>query len=74
MTKDGQRGAQFALQCAYKWLTPKEKAEIRKIDNEIEVMRQDLVLRKEAQAAKLKVLKEAEADGNIEIKIVRAED
>lgn len=74
MTRDGQRGAQFALQCAYKWLTPKEQAEIRKIDNEIEVMRQDLVLRKQAQEAKLKTLEEAKMDGNIEIRITRAED
>lgn len=74
MTRDGQRGAQFALQCAYKWLTPKEQAEIRKIDNEIEVMRQDLVLRKQAQEAKLKVLEDAQADGNVEIRITRVED
>ena len=72
VTKDGNQGARFALQCAYGWKTPKEQAEIRKIDNEIEVSRQDLILRKRAQEAKLKLLEDAGDDDKIEIRIVRA--
>lgn len=74
LTKEGQRGAQFALQCGYDWKTPKERAEIHKLDNEVEVMRQRLILDKRAQEAKLKILQEADADGDIEIRIVRAEE
>ena len=74
MTKDGQRGAQFALQCAYGWRTPKEKAEIKKLRSEIKIAEQDMELKKRMQEAKLKLIEDAGDDDKIEIRIVRAEE
>lgn len=62
--KDGQRGAQFVLDCCYNWVGHKERADIRKAKEEARLKREELELKK-------RLLDEGDTDDNLTINIVR---
>lgn len=62
--KDGQRGAQFVLDCCYGWVSHKEQSDIDKAKN-------DTKLRKEEFDLKKRLIDEGEEDDSFTINIVR---
>lgn len=62
--KDGQRGAQFVLDCCYNWVGHKERADIRK-------SKADSQLRREEFELKRRLIDEGNEDDNLTINIVR---
>lgn len=64
--RDGQKGAQHVLDCAYgaMWVSSKEQAEIEKMMAEIKLRREEFELKK-------KIIDEGSEDDNITINIVR---
>lgn len=62
--KDGQRGAQFVLDCCYNWVGHKERADIRK-------SKADSKLRREEFELKRQLIDEGNEDDNLTINIVR---
>lgn len=62
--KDGQRGAQFVLDCCYNWVEHKERADIRK-------SKADSQLRREEFELKRRLIDEGNEDDNLTINIVR---
>ena len=62
--KDGQRGAQFVLDCCYNWVGHKEQADIRK-------SKADSQLRREEFELKRRLIDEGNEDDNLTINIVR---
>lgn len=67
--KDGQRGAQFVLDCQFGWVERKSQAEIKKA-------KADIKLRQEEFALKKSLIEDGVDDGEVTINIVRkkAED
>lgn len=68
-SKDGQRGAQFVLNSGFKWVTAKEKADIKARKKQIKLQQEEFKLKKQLLGAE----KETEGTGNFEIRIVRAD-
>lgn len=62
--KDGQRGAQFVLDCCYNWVSHKEQADIRK-------SKADSKLRRDEFELKRQLIDEGNDDDNLTINIVR---
>lgn len=62
--KDGQRGAQFVLDCCYGWVSHKEQSDIDKAHN-------DTALRRDEFDLKKRLIDEGEDDDNFTINIVR---
>lgn len=62
--RDGQRGAQYVLDCCYGWAGRKERADAKKA-------REDTKLRREEFELKKKLLDEGDEDSDITINIVR---
>lgn len=62
--KDGQRGAQFVLDCCFGWVGHKERADIKKA-------KADAKLRRDEFELKRKLIDEGEEDGNFTINIIR---
>lgn len=62
--KDGQRGAQFVLDCCYGWVSHKEQSDIDKA-------RSDTTLRRDEFDLKKRLIDEGEEDENFTINIVR---
>lgn len=62
--KDGQRGAQFVLDCCYNWVNHKERADIRK-------SKADSKLRRDEFELKRQLIDEGNDDDNLTINIVR---
>lgn len=62
--KDGQRGAQFVLDCCYNWVSHKEQADIRKA-------KADSKLRRDEFELKRQLIDEGNDDDNLTINIVR---
>lgn len=62
--KDGQRGAQYVLDCCYKWSTTRESADIEKAKAELELKKKEFELKR-------KVLDDSEEDGSLTINIIR---
>lgn len=62
--KDGQRGAQFVLDCCYNWVNHKEQADIRK-------SKADSKLRRDEFELKRQLIDEGNDDDNLTINIVR---
>lgn len=62
--KDGQRGAQFVLDCCYNWVSHKEQADIRK-------SKADSKLRRDEFELKRQLIDEDNDDDNLTINIVR---
>ena len=62
--KDGQRGAQFVLDCCYNWVGHKERADIKKA-------KADAKLRRDEFELKRRLIDEGNEDDNLTINIVR---
>lgn len=62
--KDGQRGAQFVLDCCYNWVSHKEQADIKK-------SKADSKLRRDEFELKRQLIDEGNEDDNLTINIVR---
>ena len=62
--KDGQRGAQFVLDCCYNWVVHKEQADIHKAKSESKLKRDEFELKK-------KVLDNDGEDNDFTINIIR---
>lgn len=62
--KDGQRGAQFVLDCCYNWVSHKEQADIKK-------SKADSKLRRDEFELKRQLIDEGNDDDNLTINIVR---
>ena len=62
--KDGQRGAQFVLDCCYNWVSHKEQADIKK-------SKVDSKLRRDEFELKRQLIDEGNDDDNLTINIVR---
>lgn len=62
--KDGQRGAQFVLDCCYNWVGHKEQADIKK-------SKADSQLRRDEFELKRRLIDEGNDDDNLTINIVR---
>lgn len=62
--KDGQRGAQFVLDCCYGWVSHKEQSDIDKARNESRLRQDEFDLKK-------RLIDEGEEDDNFTINIVR---
>lgn len=62
--KDGQRGAQFVLDCCYGWVSHKEQSDIDKARNESRLRQDEFDLKK-------RLIDEGEDDDNFTINIVR---
>lgn len=62
--KDGQRGAQFVLDCCYGWVSHKEQSDIDKAKNDTKMRREEFDLKK-------RLIDEGEEDDNFTINIVR---
>ncbi len=68
-TKDGSRGAQFVLSSSFKWMTPREQADIKARKKQIKLQQEEFKLKQ-----RLLENKEADlGDGQIEVRIVRAD-
>lgn len=62
--KDGQRGAQFVLDCCYGWVSHKEQSDIDKAANDTKLRRDEFDLKK-------RLIDEGEEDDTFTINIVR---
>ena len=62
--KDGQRGAQFVLDCCYGWVSHKEQSDIDKAKNDTKLRRDEFDLKK-------RLIDEGEEDDSFTINIVR---
>ena len=62
--KDGQRGAQFVLDCCYGWVSRKDASDIRKAAGDIDLRRKEFDLKKQ-------LIDEGEEDDNFTINIIR---
>lgn len=62
--KDGQRGAQFVLDCCYGWVSHKEQSDIDKAKNDTKLRREEFDLKK-------RLIDEGEEDDSFTINIVR---
>lgn len=62
--KDGQRGAQFVLDCCYNWVDHRTASDIKRSKAERQMKREELDLKK-------KMLDEADEDGTLTVNIVR---
>lgn len=62
--KDGQRGAQFVLDCCYGWVSRKEASDIRKAAGDIDLRRQEFALKKQ-------LIDEGDEDGTLTVNIIR---
>ena len=62
--KDGQRGAQFVLDCQFNWVGRKEQADIQKA-------KADAQLRRDEFELKRRLIDEGNEDDNLTINIVR---
>lgn len=62
--KDGQRGAQYVLDCCYGWAGRKERADAKKAKEEIKLRREEFELKK-------RLIDEGEEDDGLTINIVR---
>ena len=62
--KDGQRGAQFVLDCCYGWVSHKEQSDIDKAKNDTKLRREEFDLKK-------RLIDEGEDDDSFTINIVR---
>ena len=62
--KDGQRGAQFVLDCCYGWVSRKEASDIRKAAGDIDLRRQEFALKKQ-------LIDEGNEDGTLTVNIIR---
>ena len=62
--KDGQRGAQFVLDCCYNWVGHKEQADIRKSKADSKLHRDEFELKRQ-------LIDEGNDDDNLTINIVR---
>ena len=62
--KDGQRGAQFVLDCCYNWVGHKEQADIKKSKTDSKLRRDEFELKRQ-------LIDEGNDDDNLTINIVR---
>ena len=62
--KDGQRGAQFVLDCQFNWVGRREQADIKKA-------KADAQLRRDEFELKRRLIDEGNEDDNLTINIVR---
>lgn len=62
--KDGQRGAQYVLDCQFNWVGHKEQADIRKSKADTKLKRDEFDLKR-------KILEDGDEDDNFTINIVR---
>lgn len=62
--RDGQRGAQFVLDCCYHWVESRPKSDIKRAKAEVELKQKEFEL-------KQKLLDEGESDNDLTINIVR---
>lgn len=65
--RDGQRGAQFVLDCCFGWVNHKEKSEIKRAKTEMALRKQELEL-------KQKLMSDEGEDSNLTINIVSRSD
>lgn len=73
--KDGQRGAQFILQAAFRWKTPKEKSDIQSLKVKDRIALEKLQMEKEEHELKMQLLRDSlngDVDGDVNITITRA--
>lgn len=73
--KDGQRGSQFVLSCAFNWQSRKEEREIHRLSTEDRIALEKLRMAKEEHELKMKMLQAGLDDGednDIKITITRA--
>lgn len=68
-SKDAQRGAQFVLNSGFKWVTAKEKADIKARKKQIKLQQEEFKLKKQLLEDK----EGTEAAEGFEIRIVRAD-
>lgn len=62
--KDGQRGAQFVLDCCYGWVSHKDQSDINKAKNDTKLRREDFALKKQ-------LIDDGNEDSEFTINIIR---
>lgn len=68
-SRDGSRGAQFVLSSSFKWMTPREKADIEARKQQIKLQQKEFKLKKKM----LGLGQDNNFDGQIEIRVVKAD-